>query len=203
MKSLEFYVNKVKYIEGIENADVSFIPALNRRRMSTLDKITAASLNECITNKTQNIIFSSKNGEFERLFKIIEQYNTENETSPAVFSGSVHNYAVSSYLMNIKKPLQYNAIASGKETIISGIISSIISNYDETLFVYSDIEDKKYTSLCLNISKKRRENSKKFRINFQNNSNNNKSIKEFAKFFSSDMNLITTNKWIIEREQNV
>ena len=202
MKSLEFYVNKYEYIQGIENADVNFITALNRRRMSALDKITAAVLNKCITDDTQNIIFSSKRGEFERLFKIIEQYNTDNETSPAIFSGSVHNYAVSSYLMNIKKPLQYSAIASGDNTITSGIISAVISNYHESLFVYSDVENEVYCSLCLNISKKRKENSQKYRINFLNNPDINTSVKEFANFFSSDLKSIETNTCTIERINN-
>ena len=203
MKSLEFYVNKVKYTEGIENADVGFIAALNRRRMSSLDKMAAAALNDCITETTKNIIFSSQKGEFERLIKIIEQYKTEGETSPAIFSGSVHNFAVSSYLMNIKKPLQYNAIASGKDTVISGILSAVISNYDESLFVYSDIENEIYTCLCLNISKTKKENSQKFRITLINNSDKTNSIKDFANFFSSDVKLMKTNICTIERIKNV
>lgn len=202
MKSLEFYINKCEYIQGIENADIDFVPALNRRRMSNLDKITASALNKCITDDTQNIIFSSKRGEFERLLKIIEQYTNEGETSPAVFSGSVHNYAVSSYLMNIKKPLQYSAIASGENTIISGIISAVISNYDESLFVYSDSENGIYSSLCLNISKERKEKSQKFKISLINNKNHTNEIKNFANFFSSDLKSIETNNCTIERINN-
>ena len=60
MKSIEFYVNKFKYIEGIENADISFIPSLQKRRLSSLDKITFASMNDCFEIQFKILYFHHK-----------------------------------------------------------------------------------------------------------------------------------------------
>ena len=57
MKLIEFYVNKIKYTEGVENADLSFINPILRRRLSLLDRVSAASLHSCFNEKIQNIVF--------------------------------------------------------------------------------------------------------------------------------------------------
>ena len=203
MKSIEFYINKIKYIEGIQNADISFIPSISRRRLSNLDKITVASLNFCFTNEIQNIIFASKKGEIERLLKIIEQYKTENETSPMLFTGSVHNFAVSSFLINKQISIPYTAIDSGDETLSSGTYTAVMSKYKNNLLVYSDIENEQYVSLCLNISKEKKENSKKCKIKLEENEVISPNTTDFIKFLKGEANILKTKNYRIESANNV
>lgn len=198
MKSIEFYVNKFKYIEGIENADISFIPSLQKRRLSSLDKITFASMNDCFENTIQNIVFSSQKGEMERLIKLIEQYKTENAVSPAVFSGSVHNFAVSSFLLNKNFPVTYTAVSAGTDSFIAALISAIASKYDNNLIVYSDIENGKYISLCLNISSKKKEYAEKFELK-QGKQNNEADINDFINLFQNKIQTLQTRLFTIER----
>lgn len=203
MKSIEFYVNKIKYIEGAENADVSFVPLLQRRKMSLLDRVTISTLNYCYTEDIQYIVFASKTGQIERLLKIIEQYKTGEQTSPMVFTGSVHNYSLSFFLMNEQKSIPYTAVSSGENSFFMGFIASLISNFSNVLFVYSDIENEKYVSICINISKKNKCNSDKFLLTKVDNSDICTFCKEFYELFSGKLNILKTNKYEIERIDNV
>ena len=197
MKPAEFFVKKIKYIKGLNNADLSFIPALSRRRMSSLDKITAAALKPLFDDDIENIIFASQSGETERLFKIIEQYKTENDVSPAVFSGSVHNAAIGAFLINEKKPIVYNALSAGIETIPAGILAAAVSKYNNTLFVYSDIEDDIYVSLCLYMSKER--SGAGYSVSIGSNTQSAAKVKDFAEFFEGSKGVIKTGGYTIER----
>lgn len=197
MKSAEFSVKKIKYIEGLNNADLSFIPALSRRRMSSLDKITAAALKQLFDDNIENIIFASQKGETENLFKIIEQYKTENEVSPAVFPGSVHNAAIGAFLINEKKPAAYNALSAGAETIPAGILTAAVSKYNNTLFVYSDIEDDIYVSLCLYMSKEKA--GARYAVSTGIDAQSTPKVKDFAEFFEGAEGAIKTGGYKIER----
>ena len=97
-------MNKTLYIDNFtfwtENEtekipDVSFIPAMLRRRMSVLEKI-AISLAARITPKSDDyqIVFASRFGEWEQTIKLIRQFYEDKEMSPMGFSNSVHNAAM-------------------------------------------------------------------------------------------------------------
>ena len=201
MKSIEFYVNKFKYIDGIENADISFISALQKRRLSSLDKITFSALNNCFDTNVQNIIFSSPKGEIDRLLTIIEQYTNENVSSPIVFSASVHNYAVSAFLLNKNFSIPYNCISAGEESFCAGLLAAITSKYDNNLFVYSDVQNDKYISLCINISKNKKEGALKFAV-MNSVKQSDYTLNDFIGLFNGNKKHIETPLFIIERISN-
>ena len=134
----------------------------------------------------------------ERLIKLIEQYKTENAVSPAVFSGSVHNFAVSSFLLNKNFPVTYTAVSAGTDSFIAALISAIASKYDNNLIVYSDIENGKYISLCLNISSKKKEYAEKFELK-QGKQNNEADINDFINLFQNKIQTLQTRLFTIER----
>ena len=199
MKEAEFYINKLKYIEGASNAEIDFIQPVMRRRMSALDRAAAACLFDCFDNNIQNIIFASKTGEVERLISIIEQYMTENAVSPAAFSGSVHNYAAGMFLMNIQKSIPYTALSAGDETFAAGLFAAAVSKYSNVLYVYSDIENEKHVSLCLNISKNKLENSKKFKIELAGFTKTSPALKDYSKLFSDIIKTVKTQNYTVSR----
>ena len=197
--TLEFYVNKFNCIDNIEDMDLSFIPPIVRRRMSVLDKITISTLNNVFSDDVQNIVFSSQFGEVERLIKIINQYRENNEVSPNTFSGSVHNYPVGFFLFNKQVSIPYNAVSSCENSISMGLLTSVISEYDNKIFCYSDIDDNNAKSFAINLSKNKKNNSAKYLIKVQNNNEIKDNFEDFINLFNGSKNIIETPMYTIER----
>lgn len=207
-ENIEFYLNKFSYIENEKDIDISFIKPLQRRRLSLVDKFSLDILNKIVTEDIENIIFASQYGEFERLKKMIEQYQTENEVSPSYFSCSVHNFPPAFYLLTKKLSIPYTSIGAGNNTLSIGILTSAISKFKKNLFCYSDVNDKKSVGFGINLSKTKTPSSKKYRItlNQYSEQKNNTSrfneieeFNEFVKLFSGEQNSIKTNLYNIER----
>lgn len=135
MKKLSFYI---KDFCIAKEADVAFIPPLVRRKLSTIDKFALTAFEKVYTPEVEEIVFASEFGEVERLNKIIEQYQTMNEVSPAQFSGSVHNYPAGFFTLLKKINIPYYALSSGENTISTGLIKSIITPRGNILFCFAD-----------------------------------------------------------------
>ncbi len=196
---LEFYVNKFSFLNSQDEVDVNFITPILRRKTSLIDKISLSIMNKTYSEKVKSVVFSSRYGEYERLFKIIEQYSQNKEVSPAIFSASVHNYPVGFFLYNIKQPLPYMALSSIKSSISSGLIASITSKYTDILFCYADIIDDKPFSLGLNITKTPDINSKKYILKLRNKENLDDNFNDFINLFENKTNTIETSLFKIER----
>ena len=91
-----FNIEKYQIVKN-EDINVSNIPMLVRRKFSNLDKLVLTVLSKLYDNNIDEIIFTSKNGEFSRLKEIISQYQSDNMVSPTKFSASVHNFSVSAF----------------------------------------------------------------------------------------------------------
>ncbi len=133
----KFNIEKYCIIKPDE-ADVSFLPMLVRRKLSQIDKIVFSILNKLYDEKIDNIIFSSRYGEFDRLNEIISQYQTDNMVSPIKFSASVHNYAPAAFSQMKKVTNAYNAISAGDESLETGICTAIIQPDTRTCLCYAD-----------------------------------------------------------------
>ena len=167
--------------------------------MSALDKITLLALDNSYTDTIQNIVFSSRFGEVDRLLKIIDQYTQDNEVSPNTFSSSVHNYPVSFFLLNKRHSIPYTALSAHKNSISSGLLASLVSDYDNVLFCYSDVNNGIENSLAINISKKYHEDSTKYILKLQSNSNMEDSFDNHVKLFSGIISSVRTSSYTIER----
>jgi len=197
---IEFYVNNFNYLQSVNDADVSFIPPMLRRRLSKLDKCTLSVLNKVFSDKVENIVFSSQYGEVERLLKIIAQYTQDNEVSPNTFSGSVHNYPLGFYLLNKQKSVSYTALAACENSISAGVLSTVIADYDNNVFCYCDICENDFISMAVNITKTPLPNSEKFFLTLNNNSNSNEtSFEDYVKFFQGYGQRLDTPLYSIER----
>ncbi len=198
---IEFYVDKFEYLTSSVDADLDFIPPLVRRRMSKIDKVSFSVMNKCFDEDVDYLVFSSCQGQVERLLKIIEQYSSMGEISPAVFSGSVHNYGAGLFLLNRKKPIPYNAISGGDNSISSGLLSAVISDYQNILFCYTDKIGDDFCAFALKISKKSKNKSKKYIIR-KKNTQNIDNFDEFIKLFDEKISLVKTYIFEIERGQD-
>lgn len=198
---IEFYVDKFEYLKNSADSDLDFVPFLARRRMSKLDKVSLGVMNKCMDEDVDYILFSSSNGQVERLLKIIEQYSVFGEVSPAVFSGSVHNYGVGLFLLNCKKTIPYNAISGGENSISSGILSALISDYNNILFCYSDKNEDDYCAFALKICKKSQKRIKKYIIR-KKITQKCDNFDEYLKFFSGEIYSLQTYLFELERGKN-
>lgn len=118
--------------------DVSFIPPMSRRRMTDLQKI-AIGLAHAIAPDTPDyeIVFASRYGEWRQTIKLIEQFATDGEMSPAGFSNSVHNAAVGAFSILAKNKNSYTSIAAGENTIENAILVALNSS-KPVLFIYAE-----------------------------------------------------------------
>lgn len=198
--TIEFYVNNFVFLKSVEDADVSFLPPLIRRRLSKLDKCVLYVLKHTYNNNIQNIVFSSQYGEVERLIKLISQYQEEKEVSPNVFSGSVHNYPVGFFLLNEKNPISYTAISSGENSVSSGLLTSVISNFDNILYCYADVKDDAAMAFAINISKNSTSSAQKFQLK-QYNTNNSDNFEDYINLFENTKSLIDTPLFRLEKLQ--
>ena len=198
---IEFYVDKFEYLKTSEGVNLEFIPPLARRRMSKLDRVSLSVMNKCFDENIDYIVFSSCHGQVERLLKIIDQYSTLGEVSPAVFSGSVHNYGAGLFLLNSKKSIPYNSLCGGDNSISSGILSAVISDYQNILFCYTDKNEDDFNGFAIKISKIPSKNSKKYIIR-KKITQNCDNFDEFIKFFSGEINILKTYIFEIERGQD-
>ena len=197
---IEFYVNKFNFFKSCNDPDVSFLSPIVKRRLSKLDKGVIYLLNKTVDEETKNIIFSSQTGELERLLKLIEQYTTEKEVSPNIFSGSVHNYSVGFFLLNNKKPIPYSAISAGDNSISAGIMATVCDKFDCTTFCYCDICNNEILAFSVSVNKLKK--GSKFKLVMNNNKNRNDSFENYVKLFSGELESLNFDIFSIERENN-
>ena len=141
-----FYIKKFNHTQD-KNLDISFVPPILRRRLSKTDRAAIFTLKDFFNVKFDEFIFTSEYGEFDRLEKIISQYTFENEVSPNQFSASVHNYFAGVFLGLINSTVPYSAVSAVDNSLSAGFLQAILSNYDTTLFCYSEIDEKSVSCL--------------------------------------------------------
>ena len=137
MNDLTFYIDKFVYTEKEQEPDLGFVPANIRRRFNLEDKHTVFSINYCMGEDAEEIVFASQYGCFDRLQKLTEQFKEMKEVSPALFSTSVHNTSVGQYTLLTKKTLPSLAISCGEETFIQGLITAITTK-KTVVYCFSD-----------------------------------------------------------------
>ena len=75
---ITFNIKKFSYCKEPDSEILKQIPMLIRRKLSNLDKLALTNILKVYEEGIENVVFSSQYGEFERLFKLIEQYQSEN-----------------------------------------------------------------------------------------------------------------------------
>jgi hypothetical protein len=138
MDTTKYYITKPYIYTEEETLDVSNIPLLTRRRMSQLEKISMQCFNKTFVPNTQyKTVFSSNWGEWQVTEGLISKYYTDKEFHPSRFSISVHNAFCGMLSILTKNQSPYTAIASGKDSIETGLIEAFLYQSD-TLFIYAD-----------------------------------------------------------------
>ena len=84
------------------------------------------------------VIYSSRSGEIERNFKILDAVTSGQECSPTDFSMAVHNCGVGNFTILNKATIPSTSISSGKDTFMQALAeaySMLQTNYQKILLV--------------------------------------------------------------------
>ncbi len=185
--------------------DVSMLPPMKRRRMSSLTKMALSTALDCLkeTDTQPNCIFASQHGELTRTVNILNRIAAGEEVSPTDFSLSVHNTALGhfSILTNNKQPA--TTVAAGEDTfgyalLEAGILLSrfpavpvLVVFFDEPLPEPLSIFNSNSEDLCIALLLTSG-TDEKISLNFLCNNDiatpRENTGTEFLKFYLSDHN---------------
>ncbi len=146
-----------------EKAPVDKIPAMARRRMSSLSKLAVqTALTLVQEQEVDYLIFASRHGELARTCVLLEDILKGEDASPMAFSQSVHNTAAGLFTITAKKPIPATSIASGENTFHFALIEAaaylsdnsnhrvLVIDFDEPLpSHYQEFEQQEYQSYAL------------------------------------------------------
>ena len=122
-----FYVNRYRFFApNDEMPDTSFIPPMQRRKMSCLTRLVIGIVEEIAPpDGAFPIVYSSRFGDWGQTLGQVLKYSKEKEISPIGFGFSVHN-AVPAQLSILKNNHStYTAISCGANTFDAGLIESV------------------------------------------------------------------------------
>ena len=107
------------------DADVSFLPMLQRRRLSPLARAACAVAWNC-RNVAGNLptVFFSNHGESQYYFEMLQGMAAGESVSPSRFSLCVHNAVAGLYSLQSENVLPYIALAGGTEGLFAAFIEA-------------------------------------------------------------------------------
>ena len=161
---LQWQETNFTWPEG-EKAPVDKIPAMARRRMSSLSKLAVQTALVLIEEQEVNyLVFASRHGELTRTRALLEDVLTGNDASPMAFSQSVHNTAAGLFTITAKQALPVTSIAAGENTFHSALIEAsvylnenpthnvLVIDFDEPLSShYEQFETETYQGYALGV----------------------------------------------------
>ena len=132
---------------GIYNsAPVNLIPAMMRRRMSSLTKLALqAAIQLSADQQVDYIVFASRHGELTRTVKLLEDIIAGDDASPILFSQSVHNTAGGLFTIVSKQETPVCSLSAGESTLFNALVEAscylqeypektvLLVNFDEPL----------------------------------------------------------------------
>ena len=140
----QLFLNNQLPIDESESPDVSFLPAMFRRKLSPLTRMVFTVFNKLKDQESlKNIplIFASRHGELDLSISLINSGLEALPCSPAKFSISVHNSPVGLLSIQTKNTRSSTAVSSGKRTLEMGLIEAlgICREFNESLLIYADM----------------------------------------------------------------
>ncbi|MGN0887063.1 MAG: beta-ketoacyl synthase chain length factor [Candidatus Spyradenecus sp.] len=116
-----------------QKPDLTFVPPLQRRRLSRLQAIAFHLAHELTDDLPPSlterlpIIFGSRTGEDTLSRRIVADFHATGEVSPARFSTSVYNAAPGLYSIFAHNTAPYTAIAAGADTPACSLLEALMT----------------------------------------------------------------------------
>ncbi|WP_294901452.1 beta-ketoacyl synthase chain length factor [Tatumella sp. UBA2305] len=115
------------------------LPIMTARRLNSGSRLALeSSLTLFLRHQPDVLLFTSQHGELERNFRILTALSEDLPVSPTDFALSVHNSAVGSLAITLKKPLVSTSLSAGMNTFHQGMVEAralLSSGYKKVLLV--------------------------------------------------------------------
>lgn len=147
-------IRQVEWKSGPDGArpDVSFLPMLERRRLTALERAAlhvAWKVFHCEDGTCGNlppanevpVVFSSRWGEIGITCKLMRQMHSEGDMSPAGFSSSVHNAAPGAWSLFTGNKAPYTAVSARERSYEMGLLEAraqLAAGAPHVLYVYAE-----------------------------------------------------------------
>ena len=118
--------------------DVAFVPPIQRRRLSPLQKIFFHLANFPDAPCPANVVFASRDGEDTLSRRLVDDFQADGSASPQRFSTSVYNAAPGLWSVFTKNPAPYTAIAAGDDTVRRAFAEARGMDAGPVLLVYAE-----------------------------------------------------------------
>lgn len=117
--------------EGGAKPDVSMVPAMKRRRMSSLSRMAFATALDCLGDSDIKpvCVFATRHGELLRTINIIESLVEGKDISPTDFSLSVHNTALGMFSIFTDNKLPATTVVAGIDTFGAALIEAAVHRH--------------------------------------------------------------------------
>ncbi|MBR1612279.1 MAG: beta-ketoacyl synthase chain length factor [Succinivibrio sp.] len=138
------------FAKSNEEADINavnpkpkHVPMMTARRLSSGCRLGVDTGMELISNnEIDAVIYSSRSGELEHNYKLLNAISNNLDCSPTDFSMSVHNCGVGNFTILSKKKIPSTSIAAGVDTFMQALTEAYImlnSGYKKVLLVDYDV----------------------------------------------------------------
>jgi len=117
--------------------DVSFIPPLERRRLTGVERAALAVAWQVRPEGEVPVVFASRWGEIGVTVKLMTQFHADREMSPAGFSASVHNAAPGAFSLLTRNHAPYTAIAARARSLEAGLLEALTQG-SAVVFVFAE-----------------------------------------------------------------
>ena len=120
----------------VAKPDVSFIPPLERRRLTGVERAALAVAWQVRPEGEVPVVFASRWGEIGVTVKLMTQFHADREMSPAGFSASVHNAAPGAFSLLTHNHAPYTAIAARERSLEAGLLEALTQG--AVVFVFAE-----------------------------------------------------------------
>lgn len=127
--------------EEMPKPDVKFVPMMERRRLTGVERAALSVAWQVKGEGEVPVVFASRWGEIGVTAKLMQQFHSDGEMSPAGFSASVHNATPGMFSLLTKNHAPYTAIAARERSIESGMLEAFAMSATmgcEVIFVYAE-----------------------------------------------------------------
>ncbi|MBB1202097.1 beta-ketoacyl synthase [Enterobacteriaceae bacterium 89] len=123
-------------------AKLTALPMMTARRLSSGSKLAVeCGLSMLRRHAIDAVLYTSRHGELERNYRILEALATQQDISPTDFALSVHNSAVGNLTIAAQQPVVSSSLSAGKDTFQQGlceVVSLLQAGYQRVLMVDFD-----------------------------------------------------------------
>lgn len=140
---IDFALGKSTVYTEAKNPKPEFIPMMTARRLSQGCRL-AVDIGLKLNSQydIEAVIYSSRSGELEHNYKVLESNVNGVDCSPTDFSMSVHNCAVGNFTILSKKKIPSSSITAGTDSFMQALTDAYImlkAGYKKVLLVDFDV----------------------------------------------------------------